>query len=775
MRRHDFRNLTRALVATLAGASITAAAATTTRVLRDAATIASADSLVLDVQTTDVNLDLAFDARMEATAWSGSAFSLRIVVNGTPLGSERLANKPNVFGTPAKRLFTWGDAERWRLVYSPDFEPRRNAPGSQHQVLGSAPFQFTLRLDGVLRPGANRIVLRHVDPRLPAIVMRAVRLEPQRRTRRAVAPPITASGAVDTTFAFDVLPGGGIAIASGGLRTRLDTEVSIPRGGWRHLGRDARGWDDLATTADGVHGSALDVVLERRIRRAGRALEIRDTFVNRTTVDLGLIVKLRLNCDVTPATAILAGMPLPPEPRDLVSSEPQAPSAVAITPAGAVGLLPANDVAWIHAESFRDSLGIGLSDASLCIPARDSVELAWWVIPCAGGAYRDWIDVARARLQVDHTVQGGFAFGSFEMLAWPSERLRDWVRLRGLRYVSSPGPTASGSHGLHGPALLGSLGAQDSLKAFATAMHAAAPDVQVLAYFHAFLVNADFGIESYEKQRLCVADGSPLSYPRSSSQPQYELVVPVPGSAFAADLERVLGRLWDLGFDGIYWDEMAWSSRVWTYGSDWDGVSGEVDPRSHLLVRRKSAIPLLVQPWVTAQLAMIERRGKVVVANTLATTRTMQRYAFPRFVETAVTANLALAHLGSPVGLGDRLRQRDAAGIARGIHAHLERGALYYYYAPQATLTQPNLTAHMFPFTPQRLRDGTLWGEERILTSRSGRFGWDDLSSHTVHVFDAAGNEVEGKAQTEVEGGARWTDVQLEPGWTAAIVRGPRP
>jgi hypothetical protein len=194
-----------------------------------------------------------------------------------------------------------------------------------------------------------------------------------------------------------------------------------------------------------------------------------------------------------------------------------------------------------------------------------------WITTCRGFAW-----------QLRHAVVAG--------------RTRDWVQVRSLRYVASPGPTASGSHGLHGPALLGSLGAQDSLGAFVAALHAAAPDVKVLAYFHAFLVNADLGIQRYEKQRLRVADGSPLSYPRSSSQPLYELVVPVPGSAFAADLERVLERFWDLGFDGIYWDEMSYSTRVWTHGPDWDGVSGEVDPRSHLLVRRKSAIRCWCSP-----------------------------------------------------------------------------------------------------------------------------------------------------------------------------------
>ena len=248
--------------------------------------------------------------------------------------------------------------------------------------------------------------------------------------------------------------------------------------------------------------------------------------------------------------------------------------------------------------------------------------------------------------------------------------------------------------------------------------------------------------------------------------------MPVQGSAFANDLERVRDRLWELGFDGLYWDEMSWSSRVWTHGAEWDRVSGEVDPKSHLLVRRKSAIPLLVQPWVMAQLAAIERRGKVVVANTQPSTFTIHRYDFPRFVETAITSNLAATHLGSPIGLGDRVRQRDAASIARGIQAHLEHGALYYNYAPTATLGQPNLTAYMFPTTPLRLRDGTIWAKERILTSRSGRFGWEDLSAHVTHVFDATGNEVRDRARTFEEGGVRWAEVQLDRGWTAAFVRG---
>jgi hypothetical protein len=748
-------------------------------VVARAAKIAPGDSLVVQLEAPSVSLALEFDARLEATSFSGSTFALGVTVNGVPVTSDRLTNKRNVFATAARRLLTWGDAARWRLVYSPDFSEARNAPGSPHQILGTTPFHFTLDVSDMPASGRNRIVFRHLDTRLPAIALRDVRTGPGGRpTTPAVAKSTQASPAaapLDSLFEFALLPGGGVEFHATGLSGMLETEVSIPRGGWRRLSREASGWQAPSIDRRGARFGAKEVAFARRVRRHAYALEVRDVIENRTTADLGLIVRSRIRLDPRAVDVFLAGTLLPPDPLEIVAYEPQAPSVVAVTRNGAVGMLPANDVAWIHAESFRDSAGVGLTDANLCIPARDSVALAWWVIPRPGGGYRDWLDVARTLLGVDRTIPAGFAFGSFEMPRWSPERLRDWIRVRGVKFVATPAPSSSGSHGLHGPALLGSPKAQESLRRFAAAVHAAAPDVQALAYFHSFLVNAEATVSAYEPQRLRVANGAPLAYPRQPSQARYEVVVPVPGSAFATDLERVLDLLWDLGFDGIYWDEMSYSTRAWTYGPDWDRVSGDVDPTTHLLVRRKSAVPLLVQSWVMDQVADVEERHKALVANTEPATFTMHRYGFPRFVETALTSNLLATHLGSPVGLGDRVRQRDQTSVARGVWTHLEHGVLYYYYSPAAVLTAPNVTSWMYPATPLRLRDGTIWARERILTSRSGRFGWDDLSRHEVHVFDANGAPAAAVNRTFEHDGVRWTEVDLAPGWVAAIVRGAPP
>jgi len=90
--------------------------------------------------------------------------------------------------------------------------------------------------------------------------------------------------------------------------------------------------------------------------------------------------------------------------------------------------------------------------------------------------------------------------------------------------------------------------------------------------------------------------------------------------------------------------------------------------------------------------------------------------------------------------------------------------------------TRPTLTSHMFPFTPIELHGGYLIGEERILTNRSGLFGWNDASEHEIHVFDDEGQEVERKlasryAKLIERDGKTFTELRLPEGWSAAIIR----
>jgi hypothetical protein len=85
----------------------------------------------------------------------------------------------------------------------------------------------------------------------------------------------------------------------------------------------------------------------------------------------------------------------------------------------------------------------------------------------------------------------------------------------------------------------------------------------------------------------------------------------------------------------------------------------------------------------------------------------------------------------------------------------------------------------MYPFTPVELHEGYVIGKERIITNRSGVFGWNDNSPHEVHVYDNTGHEVDLKKiklptviKTDTQNGKTWTEVRIGEGWSAVIVRG---
>jgi len=229
----------------------------------------------------------------------------------------------------------------------------------------------------------------------------------------------------------------------------------------------------------------------------------------------------------------------------------------------------------------------------------------------------------------------------------------------------------------------------------------------------------------------------------------------------------------DLGFDGIYWDEMAYSAHHLAYGIS-DGHSALPNLKTMTVKEQVAVTPLYCQDYQVQQAKRVMDSGAVLIANGQPRTETMTRLHFPRFVEAWHPTKMRRAHLYCPLGLGspDRIASED--DIAANIRDNLEAGGLWYYYCTwgRVRLTRPTITEHMYPFTPIELRAGMLFGEERILTSRSGMFGWGDASGHRVFVYDVKGYLQPGfEAPTRTTDGNTLTELRLPGGWMAAIER----
>jgi len=104
--------------------------------------------------------------------------------------------------------------------------------------------------------------------------------------------------------------------------------------------------------------------------------------------------------------------------------------------------------------------------------------------------------------------------------------------------------------------------------------------------------------------------------------------------------------------------------------------------------------------------------------------------------------------------------------------AALDYGCLYHWYNDLLVVpTHHHLARYMYPITPLELGEGFVIDRERIVTKRSGLFGWDDAARHEVHVFDHEGREVEDHQTPLVERGHHaYTELRLPEDWSAAVV-----
>lgn len=270
-------------------------------------------------------------------------------------------------------------------------------------------------------------------------------------------------------------------------------------------------------------------------------------------------------------------------------------------------------------------------------------------------------------------------------------------------------------------------------------------------------------------------------------RPQTSLsVYPRPGNfQHGFLLEQVRFLLDEVGLDGFYIDEFSQSwtgSGIRSYEGE-DGLSAEVDPGTGCLGRR----------FVDCGLAGIEtrvelckyalERGKLVVANTYASSMAEQALAMQRFAETQgmfdpmavadgekppLNPLLLRGALASPIGLGivGASGKRDAARrLMKAVVFYLRHGLLYYHYALEDLPESGEGSGEygpvnrMFPLTPVALHEGWIEGEERIITAVSGDFRLAVKEKPAVHLYDLSGREKPPRFALEAD----------ERGWKVAV------
>ncbi|MCS7253300.1 MAG: hypothetical protein RMK18_00710 [Armatimonadota bacterium] len=726
-------------------------------------------------------------ARLHYGRLAGSTTAMVIRINGMTLDAEQLVNKPLHFQTRGGAALAWYGAGSWRILYSPDFKAATEDVLSPYSVADANPYKFVFDITELIVDGENTITIQHTIPSIASRLMlsdvvvrigEVGRVEIDKGAKFPVYVP-----RLPQPFGYFVqwLNGGGMRISVFDEHFIVSTSVSIPGGGWHVLGeRELPTPCGMNLQIEGgrrllMRAKCAHYAIERSAECHGEWIDVHDELMNLTGVELGVCIRHLVElCSDKPTSIYLGGMKIQSPQFKRRSSNM---TALLVGKRAMVGMLPLDDVFRVHCASIRDGDACGICDAELVLPPNGVIRMRWRIHPLPrpqplnfepDADYWAFINSVRRGLNVNFTLEGPFAFLSPAMLKWRDEELLRWLELRKVKFVSSTIGRLDDGKYAHGTAYLSAKEDHEIWKRLFARIRSLRPQTKCLMYFHCFISTEEGAVEKYGDSRLVDTVGKQLAYPHSTYLP---LFYPTLTNSYGAAVVRYFDvALNQIGADGIYWDEVEYSANMWTYDC-WDGYSADIHPTTFSVLRKKAAIPLLTQPWKVTQIERLLKAGKVIIGNGMPLTETMASLCVPRFRETGSLLNLLDSHVYTPIGLGDHLTQRTEQDVIDQIRRNLNFGALYYYYSPLVPQTRTNLTEHMFPFTPLELHCGVLIGQERILTNRSGVFGWGEKADVKVFVYDDRGRLIKFEPIIYTEGGATFVRLNLPPRYVAAIVR----
>jgi hypothetical protein len=700
---------------------------------------------------------LALKARMDTPKVAGYTQALKLVLNGTALDGKRLTNKPLEIKGKDGRIHRLVAVDRFTAYYTPDFT---SADSSSYAIAGVKTGEFELRVSDLLREGENQLVIENacspnVTRSLIAANCRVSFTAPPPPPKPRAGPPkgpLAVYAPVKkprTAYSVKELPDAKLAVEVGGEKFTIVSRFSTPAGKWEC-------------------GSNTFFEHTRNVERKAEAIVVQDMFKNLTSENLPLMQRHEATLSSPLKKIWLAGL----SPAGLIgtSSASENPTSFGMTEKTGLGLLPLNDEFQVHVSNYAADGALGLADNQFVLQPGKSYTAEWAILPVARPDNFDFINAARRLLDANFTIPHCFAFlrGGPSTEKWPDEKFAGFIKLKSVNLVcdSIMYPTYKG-HYTHGMSF--QYVSHDSYRRYVERVRRLAPQAKSCIYFHCFIDAEEDAAKKYPEARVLRSDGSHADY----GQPFYGIFFPTESNAYGRAIRRNVDIILnDIKADGVYWDELEYSAYAYHFGEPWDGCSADIDAKTMKIRRLKSSVTLLSQPWRVALIKEIMARGPFI-ANGQPHTRTVARLKFPRFCETGSISNCARAQLHSPIALGDHLTERCEGDAYRNMIAALDYGCVSHWYSDMQVIPKfETITKFMYPITPVELHEGCIIAKERVLTNRSGLFGWGDASKHEVHVYDDTGREVpDFKAPTVERDGVTFTELRIAEGWSAAIVR----
>jgi len=573
----------------------------------------------------------------------------------------------------------------------------------------------------------------------------------------------------------------------GGVKYGFETRVSYPNAGFNHMEpapepefEGQEGWSiSLQPGQDPlIIGRGPDYEVRRNIVFGERNVQVADTFVNlRGDQELGLVVRHQTRL-ADERRIHLAGDPAPA--KDGYYS-PQNPSVFIAGEGHGIGMICEDDVFRNQATLFYDKEenATGLMTNMLYLPPGGEKTLRWSVYPVASDDYFDFINLVREDWGSNFTVKGPWAFFSPDtIIDTPAEEMRGYIERLGITHMVYCGgwvdykfdPKEQQTIGFGTYVTQGEYWAsfRGRLRQAIEKMHEIDPDIVCLVYYDTQRDSWPDANERYPDSQRTNAQGVQTSTEWGGRFTIcWDMVATLDNSFGKAMLDSLDVYMGEIGADGIYWDEMeavAYGSLLITHGIP-DGHSCIIDPETYTVDHQVGVTTLLGEGQRLAVIDKVRAMGGELMGNGPPFTRAMLERRVQRMVE--VQHNDVWCYEGNlDTPLGYASSRMDFGNFVRGVDlATLLVGTRYTY--------EHEVSLHLFPFTPIELHAGFMLGQERIIATHSGNYGWyGERTLAEALRFDTEGKIVPHEFVTTVGDEAR-TKVELAEGEMVILKRLP--
>lgn len=788
------------LLASTAVLSLPAAAQTRRgRTLSDESRVRSPDTVELRFEhgppPAGDQVRLSLRARVDWPGLAGFNPWTVIRVNGNVLRGRDLLNKPVDFTTRNGVEFMWVKDSRWTVLYSPDFSDAIRTRVMPWGFSDTDPYSFVWDITPYLQPGANTLAFTHVKLLADGttLVLEDVRVEsgapvpslnPASRVEPAPTgelPTYVARGRQHVPVTASISDGGSLRVSVEGSVFDIRSRTSEPHGAWRET--DAAAWRPvrLNEVAEAQwQGTAVRIT--RRVTVREDHVHVADTIANTTGELVGVIYQNRMGLTGPAKPRILLGGRPACSPEG--SENPAHPSTIALWDDLAIGLFAEDDVFRVHVRCFADEQTMSLSDPRLGIAPGESHTLEWSVYAVPRGDYWDVINAVRRNWGCNIPVPGPGLFDHSTDGGMSRDQFDDMVRSRGLKlaftgqtaFIGREIETYGGEHKVdlaEGTAIPLATAWGTRTRQWIRKLHAVDPRVTTLVYLHPAICTEPDAETKYADCRLLDREGRHVTSPYR--YPVHEYLATSDNAYGRALSETVQWILRELAADGIYMDEISRGSvPQYAYQAQWDGCTVEIDQQTHALAGTISSVVLLGQSWKTELVRLLRDKGKLLVGNSPCYTRTMLDWRMPMFTEMGSYSFLRDMHLSTPWGLANHDNANDDRTRSTMVRKALEHGCTVNVYSWGDRPEGLHYMHVMYPITPREIRPGMILGRERIVTTRSGRYGWPDRppGDTVAYVFDGDGKPVAAPlAKTVRQAGGILTELRMPSDHFAVLVR----